>query len=239
MNNQLIQTFKLIAFATIFGVLPIATSAASYGPFEMRYERDPMYQRPPYRTGFANRSCEAMFSASAQSPLAEINERILHLAVTVENQLIEGRMRYMPGTTREDAKKRAGLSCSVCLGASRLLIRELDNAGLRLDVTPYMSRWRIDAIEAKHVYLRVVDYHGAGIDLLIDPTIRQFFVKRLSEGELENNIPLVFVGSEAELSALFKKYFVPTAAAPGMSAGDVVKAYLDALPNPYLFDPDY
>ncbi len=223
----------------LFGALLLLTAspavqASSVGPFEFRSERSLDFQKPPYKTGIKVK-CEAAFVGNFSS-VAQVRSAVRDAGPEVEQKLIDQVMKRMPLAKRDEIAARFNLSCAVCRGASFLMVPQLDVQGIRLDITPVLTPW-IPAIQNSHIYLTHQNYFGAGQHLIIDPTIRQFFASSMSREDLHKKIPQVFVGSAAELEALFLRHFLPSEQGFNMKAPELVPYYLHPDPIDYLLDP--
>jgi len=226
-------------FLALFGVLlglaaSPAALASSVGPFEFRSERSVDFQKPPYKTGIKVK-CEAAFVGNFSS-VSEVRAAVREAGPLVEQKLIDLVMKRMPLAKRQELEARYNLSCAVCRGASFLMVPQLDVQGIRLNITPVLTPW-IPAIQSSHIYLTHQNYFGPGQHLIIDPTIRQFFSSTMSKEDLHKKIPQVFVGTAAELEALFLRHFLPSEQGFNMKAPELVPYYLHPDPIDYLLDP--
>ena len=66
-------------------------------------------------------------------------------------------------------------------------------------------RVRVCDTKLRHVYLMAKDYLRKGEHVLIDPTIRQFFIGRIPLQIMQKQVPKIFVGTRAEVKALFER----------------------------------
>lgn len=226
-------------FLAIFGALVVlaaspAAPASSVGPFEFRSQRSVDFQKPPYKTGIKVK-CEAAFAGNFSS-VSEVRLAVREAGPLVEQKLIDQVLMRMPLATRQELEAHFNLSCAVCRGASFLMVPQLDVQGIRLDITPVLTPW-IPAIQSSHIYLTHQNYFGLGQHLIIDPTIRQFFSSTMSREDLHKKIPQVFVGTAAELEALFLRHFLPSEQGLNMKAPELVPYYLHPDPIDYLLDP--
>jgi len=227
----------------------LAAHASSVGPFVLQSEKSSDFQRPPYKTG-RRVGCEAAFLTSGSgsvngsfagfpghySSVLEVRDAVKVAGPAIEKKLVDLILKNNPLASRLAVETRFNLSCGVCRGASFLMVPQLDEMGIRLDLTPVLTPW-IAALQTSHIYLTHQNYFGLGQHLIIDPTIRQFFSKQMSREDVETKIPQVFVGSAAELEALFLRHFQPSDEGLQMKAKELVPYYLHPDPIDYLLDP--
>ena len=231
----------------IFGLcLTIEAQAQTIGPFKYSSWRSSDFKKPPFKTGV--RSCQMLFGANAP-PIAsvkEVHSKWPAMARDIKATLFELISSQHPNRSRQTNIKKSYLSNSLCNGATACLIQALDKHHVHLDVTPVITAYRIDAIEAKHIYLLVENYYAPNEHLILDPTIRQFFSKPLanrdhqqSQAEINKKIPMLFVGSAAELKKLFEEHYKPTEADPEQTWQDVVDFYLSTNVQKHFFNNDF
>lgn len=108
------------------------------------------------------------------------------------------------------------LSCPVCSGSSVILRRVLlvllkSFPNIESLIKIAKTKDSIGDSGYLHDFIIIENYYGKDNHLIIDPTIRQFFYGKIfNPKRIENNIPLIFVGSFPELERIYKANLPPT-----------------------------
>ena len=240
------ETLMILCIALLGSVFTSQARAQVIGPFMYSSWRSTDFKKPPFKTGV--RSCQILFgsAAPAKASLQQIQSKWPVMAREIKAKLFTIISAQHPARSLKRNIQKSQLSNSLCNGATACLIQALDNHHVHLDVTPVITAYRIDAIEAKHIYLLAENYFAPGEHLILDPTIRQFFSKpladreaQLTQAEINKKIPMLFMGTAAELKKLFEENYKPTEAEPDQTWQDVVNHYLSTNVQSHFFNNDF
>lgn len=122
------------------------------------------------------------------------------------------------------------LECPLCTASSVALKGSLEADSFFGDksISLRLTKKKVGDTEFHHYYLIVKDYLSSGEELIIDPTIRQFFVFRQDREVIDEQVPKVFIGNKTQLRVLFEQ-FGPK---DSLVEADVwVKTYLNTKEN--------